>query len=188
MKKKKHIGKLVSVKFMDRKTSIYGYVVDYTDDWTLMKYNLVDYVIDGYIVFRHKNIDGFYRNEYEKWKEKVINLKGLQPTDNDIIPLTNLETILKYLTENFGVFQVYTKSETACYLGRLKSIDKKELVMDNLNPKGKWVGEIKFRTADIRIIEFDTDYINALKLISKAEEAKKMERMIRQNKTPNTNS
>ena len=166
MKKKKHIGQLVSVKFTDRKTPIYGYVVDYNDDWTLMKHNSGDYIIDGYIIFRHKNIEGFRRDTDEKWREKVINLKGLQTTDKEIIPLTDLETILKYLTDNFGVFQVETKSETACYLGRLKFIDKKELVIDYLNPKGKWDGQMKFRTSDIRVIEFDTDYINSLKLVS----------------------
>ncbi|MCH5598626.1 hypothetical protein [Niabella ginsengisoli] len=173
MKKKKYIGQLVSVKFKDRKTPIYGYVVDYNDDWTLMKYNPVDYIIDGYVIFRHNNIEGFSRNSDEKWKEKVINLKGLQPTDKDIIPLSNLGVILKYLTDNFGIFQVYTKSETSCYLGQLKSIDKRELILDNLQPNGKWKGEIKFRTDNIRIIEFDTDYINSLKLISTAKKTKK---------------
>jgi hypothetical protein len=172
VKNKKHIGQLVSVKFTDRKTPIYGYVVDYSDDWTLMKYNPVDYIIDGYIIFRHKNIEGFRRDTDEKWKEKVINLKGLKPTDKDIIPLTNLDTILKYLADNFGVFQVYTKSETTCYLGRLKTIDNKELVMDNLNPRGKWDGQIKFKTSDIRVIEFDTDYTNSLKLVSTTKKSK----------------
>lgn len=165
MKNKKHIGQLISVKFKDRKIPIYGYVVDYNDDWTLMKYNPVDYIIDGYIIFRHKNIEGFRRDLEEKWIEKVINLKGLQPTDKDIIPLVDLETILQYLTENFGVFQVYTKSVTTCYLGRLKSIDKKKFIMDNLSPKGKWDGQITFKNNDIRVIEFDTDYINSLKLL-----------------------
>jgi hypothetical protein len=173
MVKKKHIGQLISVKFTDKKTPINGYVVDYNDEWTLMKYNPVDYIIDGYIIFRHKNVEGFRRGTDEKWHEKVINLKGLRPTDKDIIPLTDLETILNYLTDNFGVFQFYTKSETACYLGRLISIDKKELVIESLNPKGKWEGKIKFRLADIRVIEFDTDYINSLKLVSTSNRIKK---------------
>ena len=172
MKKKKYIGKLISIKFTDRKTLIYGYVVDYNADWTLIKNNPVDYIIDGYIIFRHKNIEGFRRETEEKWREKVINLKGFEPSDKDIMPLNDLETILKYLTDNFDVFQVYTKSETACYLGRLKSIDNKELIMDNLNPKGKWDGQMKFRTNEIRVIEFDTDYINSLKLVSTTKRTK----------------
>lgn len=164
---------MVSIKFRNRKTPIHGFVVDYTDDWTFMKYNPVDYVIDGYILVRNKYVEGIRRDADEKWREKVIRLKGLQPTDKDILPLTDLESILKYLTAHFGVFQLYTKSENACYLGRLHSIDHQELVMDDLNPKGKWDGQIKFSTGDIRVIEFDTDYINSLKLVSAARKEKK---------------
>ncbi len=173
MKKKKHIGQLVSVKFTDRKTPIYGFVVDYNDDWTLMKYNPVDFVIDGYIIFRHKNIQGFRRDTDEKWREKVIGLKGLKSTDKEIVPITDLESILKYLTDTFGVFQVYTKSESACYVGRLKSIDNRDLLMDSLSPKGKWEGQMKFKIGAIRIIEFDTDYINSLKLVASSKPTKK---------------
>ncbi|MFH0895553.1 MAG: hypothetical protein V2A54_14035 [Bacteroidota bacterium] len=166
MKNKKHIGQLISVKFTDREEPIYGFVIDYNDDWTLMKNNPVDYVIDGYIIFRHKNIESFRRSAEEKFRERVIKLKGLEPTDKEAIPLTDLETILQHLTKHFGVFQVSTKSETACYLGRLKSIDNKKLIMDDLNPKGKWDGQMEFRTGDIRMIEFDSDYINSLKLVA----------------------
>ena len=45
--------------------------------------------------------------------------------------------------------------------------------MDNLNPKGKWEGQMKFRIGDIRTIEFDTDYINSLKLVSTNKPTKK---------------
>ena len=45
--------------------------------------------------------------------------------------------------------------------------------MDNLNPKGKWVGQMKFKVGDIRTIEFDTDYINSLKLVSTSIKTKK---------------
>lgn len=172
MKKEKFINKLISLKYSDRKEAIYGFPIDYNDDWTLLKYNPGDYVIDGYRILKHKNIEGFRYSVEEKFREKVIRLKGLEPTEKEIVPITDLETILKFLTKKFGVFQFYTKSETACYLGRLISIDSKQLVIDFLDPKGKWSGKMKFRPGDIRVIEFDTDYINSLKLISRAQKKK----------------
>jgi hypothetical protein len=51
-------------------------------------------------------------------------------------------------------------------LGRLTSIDEKELVIENLDPKGKFTGERTFKVKDIRSVEFDTDYINSLKLVA----------------------
>ncbi len=164
---KKYLGQLISIKFTDRKTAIYGFVVDYNDNWTLLKHNPVDYILDGYLIFRHKNIQGLRRDVAEKWREKVIKLKGLKLTDKDKIPLTDLATILKYLTDKFGVFEVYSKSDTECYLGRLKSIDSNELVIDNLDTKGKWDGQLKFKIGEIRVIQFDNDYINSLKLVAK---------------------
>jgi len=171
MRRKKNIGQLISITFTDREDPIAGFIVDYNEDWTLMKYNPVDYIIDGYMIFRHINIEGFQRLANERFKERVIKLKGLEPTDKDIIPLTDLSTILRYLTDNFGLFQLYTKSERVCYVGRLKTIDRKKLVIDSISTKGKWDGHMHFKTDDIRVIEFDTDYINSLKLILKSESA-----------------
>jgi len=172
MKKKEYTDELISIKFSDRKEIIYGFVLDYNDDWTLMKYNPVDYVMDGYLLFRHKNIVGFRRDEEEEFREKVIRLKKIGSKGKEIIPIDNLETILKFLTKKFGVFQFYAKSEKACYLGRLKSIDSKKLIIDFLDPKGKWSQTMKFRPGDIRIIQFDNDYINSLKLIAKQKRKK----------------
>jgi len=172
VKIKKYIGQIVSFKLKDRKEIIHGYVIDYNEDWTLLKDNPVDYIIDGYVILRNTNIKAFCREEDEKWREKVINLKGLKPNKNDLIPLTNLETILTYLTDKFGIFQVFKKSGKVCYLGRVKSIDSEKLVMDDLDTKGKWTRKLKLKTIDISVIEFDTDYINSLKLILKTKKLK----------------
>lgn len=172
MTKKKHIGKLISIKYNDRPTPIFGFVIDYNDDWTLLKYNPVDYIVDGYIILRHKNIEGFQRNAREKFKEKVIMLKKQHFPDFSGFPLTDLQTILSTLTKKYGVFQFDLKTENACYLGRLKSLTKGKLTIDYLNPKGLWTKQMQFRPNDIRTIEFDTDYINSLKLVSKKTKAK----------------
>jgi hypothetical protein len=166
MTKKKYLGQFISVKFINRKEPIRGFVIDYNDDWTLMKHNPVEFVIDGYIIFRHKNIEGFRRGPQEKFLEKVITLKGQQANDTEKIPINDLKTILKYLTNKHGLFQLETKSQKICYLGRLVSIDNKLLTLEFIDTKGRWDGNINFKTTDIRIIEFDNDYINSLKLVA----------------------
>ena len=167
MPRKPFIGKLISIAYTDRKEPIYGFVIDYNEEWTLMKYNPVDYVIDGYILLRHKNLKGMRYSEEEKFREKVIRLKGLKPTHAETIPMNDLKTIVEYLTEHVGVFQFYTKSEKATYLGKLESIDSKRMSIRFFTPNGKWGGRMPFRPGDVRIIKFDTDYINSLKLLQK---------------------
>jgi hypothetical protein len=163
---KRHIGQFIKLKFKDMKP-IDGIVLDYNDNWTLMQCNPVDYVTDGYLVIRNKNIKQFERGDGEKWKEKIIKLKGEGKPGQIKVPLDNLEKILKFLTKKFEVVTLNTKEDGICWLGRLKSIDDKLLTIDYLSTKGKWDGQESFKVNDIRVIEFDTDYINSLKLVSK---------------------
>jgi hypothetical protein len=159
-------GQLVSIKFTDRKEPLRGLVIDHNDDWILMKHNVVDYVIDGCIIVRNKNIEGIYREKEEKFVEKILSLKGMKLTYMDVIPLTGIVGILTYLTQYFKVFELQTRSETDSYLGKLKALESKHVVLDYLNPAGKWEGEMHCKPNDIRVIEYNTDYINSLKLIS----------------------
>jgi hypothetical protein len=171
MKMKHFRGQLIRLKFRDMKP-IDGIVIDYNDDWMLLKSNPNDYIIDGYAIVKNHGIKDIVLGDEEKWREKVIKLKKYK-TLKAKIPLRSLEDILKTLTKRFGVFTLYTKEDGICWLGRLKSIDHKSVVIDDMTPKGKWVGTMTFKTKDIRVIEFETDYINSLKLVSKKTRRKK---------------
>ncbi|WP_299126386.1 hypothetical protein [uncultured Winogradskyella sp.] len=170
MIKKKHIGKIVSFKFeYVNKIEIYrGYIIDYNDDWTLLKYNTVDYITDGYLILRNKYINAYCRDDDEKFHQKVLDLKGKSVVPADLIPIDNIETILNYLTEKFGAFQFDLKSNEYCYLGKVKTIEKNNLTFDFLNSKGVWSETRDCKLGNIRTIEFDTDYVNSLLLVSKS--------------------
>jgi hypothetical protein len=163
---KENIGHLIIIEFRDKKESISGFIIDYSEDWILLKLNPVDYLIDGYTIVKNKNIKSFNRTEREEFAEKVMKLKKFSFNSDNKIPLNNLPSILEFLTTNYGIFQIATKRESASYLGRLVTIDDKELVIDFLDTRGKWSNEISFNPKKIRVIEFDTDYINSLKLIA----------------------
>jgi hypothetical protein len=169
---KKYIGRLIRIKFRDI-DPINGILLDYNDDWILVKSNPVDYVLDGYFVIGNKNLKTIEYGDNEKWKEKVIKLKGIGTPNKARIPLDNFDRIIKTLTKKYKVFTIYKKENDVCWLGRLKSIDDTVLTIDDLNPKGKWDGQKKFKIKDIRVIEFDTDYINSLKRVSKRVEQKR---------------
>lgn len=59
------------------------------------------------------------------------------------------------------------KSEKACYPGKFISLEKSKLTINFLDPEAKWTGLMTFRQGDIRTIEYDTDYLNSLKLLGK---------------------
>ncbi|MCV9933713.1 hypothetical protein OIU80_15625 [Flavobacterium sp. LS1R47] len=160
-----YLRQLISIEFEDRKEIFTGFLIDYTDDWILIKNNPVDFIIDGYVILKNKNIKSITRDSDNAFTESVIRLKGLKTNSDEIIPLRDLSSILTFITNKYEIFQIAKKSEKAVYLGKLIKLDEEELVIDFLETRGKFGGELSFNPNKIRVIEFDTDYINSLKLL-----------------------
>ena len=164
----RYIGKLITIKYSDRPTPYSGFVVDVSDEWTLLKHNPVDYVMDGYVLLRHKNVEYFQRGNKELFAEKVIKSKKEERVDLKIFPVNDLGQILRHLSKTFGCFSFTLKSEKALYLGKLKSITSSRLIIDYINPRAVWSKQMSFRPGDIRTIEFESDYVKSLLNYSKS--------------------
>ena len=164
-----YLRKLISIAFTDKKEIFSGFLIDFNEDWILLRSNPVDFILDGFIVLRNKNVASVFREADEEFTEKVIKLKGLKTNSDDIIPIQNLASILNYVSSKFDIFQIAKKSDKAAYLGKLIELNGEELVINFLETKGKFGGEMSFNPNKIRVIEFDTDYINSLKLVNQKE-------------------
>jgi hypothetical protein len=163
---KQYLNKLVTLEFSDLKNSYSGFLLDFSDEWILLRNNPVDYIIDGFIILRNKNLESIIYDENNEFTEKVIRLKKEKLINDFILPLSNLETILSFLNKKYGIFQLATKRESAVYLGRLIEITESQVFIQFLNTKGIFDDEIDFKREKIRIIEFNTDYVNSLKAYS----------------------
>jgi len=161
-----YLNKLITIEFSDRKNTESGFLIDFSGDWILLKSNPVDFIIDGYTIIRNKNIEAIYHEEKEKFTEKVLRLKKLEPNQTEKIPLENIVEILKHINEKFGIFQFYKKSDKAIYPGRLREINSKEITIDWIDLEGNWTEERSFKLDKIRVIEFENDYIKSLKLVA----------------------
>ncbi|GEL09516.1 hypothetical protein SAMN05192550_1483 [Flavobacterium glycines] len=167
-----YLRQLVSIEFLDKKEVYTGFLIDYSDDWILLKNNPVDFIIDGFVILKNKNIERIYRDEEHEFTEKVIRLKGLKTNAKDIIPIKDLASIISFVDKKYGVFQIAKKSATSAYLGKLIQLNDQELIIDFLDTKGQFGGELSFNPEKIRVIEFDTDYINSLKLVTQENQNK----------------
>jgi hypothetical protein len=169
-KMEQYLRQLVSIAFTDKKEIFTGFLIDYSDDWILLRNNPIDFIIDGFIILKNKNIEAIERDEELEFNEKVIRLKGLKTNADDIIPIKDLSTILNYIQNKYGIFQIVKKSPKSVYLGKLIEINDEILTIDFLDIRGQFGGELNFNPEKIRVIEFDTDYINSLKLIAEENE------------------
>ena len=167
-----YLRQLVSIEFLDKKEIYTGFLIDYSDDWILLRNNPVDFIIDGFVILKNKNIERMYRDSNHEFTEKVIRLKGLKTNAKDIIPIKDLTSIVNFLDKKYGIFQIAKKSATSAYLGKLIKLNDEELIIDFLDTKGQFGGELSFNPEKIRVIEFDTDYINSLKLVAQENQNK----------------
>jgi len=165
-----YLRQLISIAFTDKKEIFTGFLIDYSDDWILLRNNPIDFIIDGFVILRNKNIEAIERDEELEFNEKVIRLKGLKTNAEDIIPIKDLSTILNYIKNKYGIFQIVKKSPKSVYLGKLIEVNDEILTIDFLDIRGAFGGELSFNPEKIRVIEFDSDYINSLKLVSEENE------------------
>ena len=160
-----YLRQLIAIEFQDKKEIFTGFLIDYSDDWILLRNNPVDYILDGYVILKNKNIEEIHRDQDLAFTEKVIRLKGLKTNAKDIIPIRDLASIISFVDNKYGIFQIAKKSSKSAYLGKLIELNDEELTINFLDTRGQFGGELGFNPEKIRVIEFDTDYINSLKLV-----------------------
>jgi hypothetical protein len=160
-----YLRQLIAIEFTDKKEIFTGFLIDYSDDWILLRNNPEDFILDGFVILKNKNIEAVHRDQDLEFTEKVIRLKGLKTNAEDIIPIRDLSSILNYVNNKYGIFQISKKSAKSAYLGKLIELNDEELTIDFLDIKGQFGGDLSFNPQKIRVIEFDTDYINSLKLV-----------------------
>ncbi|HTN46572.1 MAG TPA: hypothetical protein VL098_09510 [Flavipsychrobacter sp.] len=164
---KKYIGELISLKLNNRLEPVYGIVIEYNEEWTLMKHNPVDYVVDGFLIINNKKVKGYKKDSEEKFKQKVIKLKTAKLGNiNTKIHLNNDENVFQTINSKYKLVQFELKSENILYVGSIISIEDKCIYIRSLSPTAKWNKEHKkIRISDIRLIQFDNDYLNSLELL-----------------------
>ncbi len=166
---KRSIGKFFTFEFKGRKDNISGVVLDYNDDWTLLK-NCVDYRLDGFIIFKNDKVEHYY-GDYEKRATKVLKLKGYNFEKEPKIPIDNLESIFNFISEKYKLIQLYTRKGDACDVVSYLGEDNSLYLFDELTTNAKWRYKLKLPEKECRFISFDNDYLNSLKLITKFKPA-----------------
>ncbi len=163
--KKRFLGKVYTFKLQGRKSNISGFVLSYNDDWTLVK-RCADYTFDGYTIFKNENVE-FELGEFEKRITKILKLKNEYPPKLPKIKIDSLDDILKSISNKYKLIQLDFKDgesfDVVTYLGKSDS----NYLFDELTTNAKWRYKLKLSEKECRVISFDNDYLNSLKLITR---------------------
>jgi hypothetical protein len=162
---KKLIGKLLAFKFVGRKYDIIGVVLDYNEDWTLIR-NCAEYFPDGFTIFKNVKVD-YYYGEKEKMATKILKLKKYSYENDPKITLGSLDEMLNSIDKKYGLLQLDTRkgdaSDVVKYLGQADSL----FLFHELTTTAKWRYKLQLPEKECRFISFDNSYLNSLKLVTK---------------------
>ncbi|MGN6530487.1 MAG: hypothetical protein ACTHK0_01880 [Ginsengibacter sp.] len=163
--KKKSIGKFLTFKFVGRKFDISGVVLDYNDNWTLIR-SCPDYSPDGFTIFKNEKVD-YYYGVKEKMATKILKLKKYSYQNDPKIILTSLDEILTAIDKKYGLIQLDTlkgdASDVVKYLGQANSL----YLFDELTTTAKWRYKLQLPAKECRFISFGNIYLNNLRLVTK---------------------
>lgn len=178
--KKKYIGMFITVsfKYTDETVKYSGLLIDYNDDWTYIKCTDGDYLVDGFVILKSNYIEQYEVGEWQKFAGKILALKGVTIKPEYKLPIDNLEVILSSLSKRFGCFGFQQQTNKSYWLGKIKRISEQELKLDYLTPRSKWTGVRIFKLANIRMVEFGSDYINSLMLVANSEKRGKAKKVM----------
>ncbi|HSZ32979.1 MAG TPA: hypothetical protein VK772_06695 [Puia sp.] len=162
---RKLTGKYFTFKFVGRKFDISGVVLDYNDDWTLIR-NCPDYSPDGFMIFKNEKVE-YYYGEQEKMATKILKLRKYAYQNDPKITLSSLNEILSSIDKKYRLIQLDTRkgdaSDIVKYLGQADSL----YLFDELTTTAKWRYKLRLPEKECRFISFDNSYLNSLKLVTK---------------------
>lgn len=156
--------RLVDLKIRRRPELISGIKINEGNQWVLINYNPIDYVLDGFSfiskkyltkVFNVSEDDFDYKVLLKKYDEKISGLFS------DMIMETYI-SLLSSLLKKSKLIEFEFESSGYCIIGKIVKINKKSFTINKLSTEGQFLGEERYNVESIRIINIDTDYLKAL--------------------------
>jgi hypothetical protein len=144
-----------------------GLIIDENDQWVLVKYIPVDYLIDGYKLYKKEFIvERIYAKE-EELIEKVLTLKGVKEDKPLGFKFLDTFDFLQWIQDSYGLFEFQDRDQTELFYGRINQVKDDVLSIDMIKTWGQVeIGyHHKFFIHEIRSITFDSDYFNSIKLL-----------------------
>ncbi len=147
-----------------------GLLIDENEDWILVKHIPVDYVIDGFKLYRKSAIKKRKSKKKEALISRVLKLKNIETELPKNFDFKSQIELLKWSENQYGLFEFQDNDATLFY-GKLNEIDGTYFTIDLIHPNGAIEKgyDYDFSIEDISAIAFKTDYFESIKLLMNDE-------------------
>jgi len=75
MKREKNIGTFIEFKIKNQEETIKGVLIDYSDEWTVLYNNPVDFILDGIVLIKNSEIEEYKSHSPASLRMNIFNKK-----------------------------------------------------------------------------------------------------------------
>ncbi len=165
---KKNKLQVETYKIKGWKETVTGLVISENKDWILVKNIPSDYRLDGYTLYRKEYVKKRLTKTSEQQVERVLGLRNTKIIAPKKFKFDSTANLLKWVEKKYGLFEFQDYDEDVLFYGKINDINKGKLTIDMIKSDGSIDEKFdaKFSLKKIRAISFDTDYFNAIVLMT----------------------
>ena len=159
--------RIESVRLTDWQEAVVGVWVAEDDAWLLLRVIPMDFVVDGYVLIAKQHVESRPTHPDGAKIKHVLELKGVRADLPPNFVFGGTLELLRWVEQQYGLIQFQDEDEESALMGWLKKADATRFQIDSLRLSGRVDRSFNnwFELAEIRLIVFDADYFNSLKLL-----------------------
>lgn len=159
---------LAEIKIRHFKELITGILLGNGTHWSLMRVNVVDYVLDGFQFTNKKYIVDNSKLKEDTLLYKILTIKN-SPNDSlawiDLNVLDEDKLLYSFLKKNNILVAICLHREDVLYVGKIKNVNSKSLILDSYDTELNSSGLMKIEFNRVRYVQMHTDYLDSLSLL-----------------------
>lgn len=162
--------KVETYKIKDWKEKETGLLIDENEDWVLVKHIPVDYVVDGYKIYKKSAIEKRKSKTKEEKIARVLRLKKIETKTPESLSLDSVLEILQWSEKKYGLFE-FQDNEGDLFYGKLNNVKVDMFYIDLINSNGGIEKEYdyNFLIYEVAAIAFESDYFESIRLLMNDE-------------------
>lgn len=185
-KQKHSIEEIISNKWLVRfnrepfdNSYNYGFVLDCSDDFTLLNNYNEDAGVTGFCVFPNSTVKKYkIYDDANSFKVLSLELKDTTPKEKPNVSIQTIEKLLESVNKSFPLIVVHCErlNRDVVWIGKVMEIKKKSFTMLEITPNAEWLeNPNRFKFKDVTKIEFGNGYENDLHSVAEYRKQKSRE-------------
>ena len=160
--------KLIKFKIRRFKELVTGILLASGTQWSLIRLNVVDYVLDGFQFTNKKYVVSESEIEENTIQYRVLSVKSRIediPTLDCPNLLDEVDSLYSFLKNNETLVAIGLHRQDILYVGKIKDVGTKSFVLDSYDTELQKSGLMKIDFTKVRYIQIHTDYLDSLSLL-----------------------